>query len=169
MALFAVKLGEFHFLLYSVNDHKTNNYHPERKEMIMEQDSNLLDKIIRKVNHLSIEQLKDLFNILSEWDQGETREFMRRAISTEMDVVVEDRYFRTQTKDISACGVFIKASGKFEIEKEVRLVFSFPDQEKPFKLKGRIARIETDGIGIEFEKISPYFKKILDDVIWEKS
>lgn len=148
---------------------KKNDYHPERKEIMMEQDAKLLDKIIRKVNHLSIEQQKELLKILDAWNQGESREFMRLRTNTEMDIVVEDRYFKTQAKDISAGGVFINASGKFEIEKEVRLVFSFPDQEKPFKLSGRIVRVEKDGIGIEFQKISPYFKKILDDAIWKKS
>lgn len=134
----------------------------------MEQNSKTLDKIIKKVNRLSMLQQQELLEILESWSQGENREFKRLETNAEMDVVIEDRYFRTQAKDISAGGVFINASGTFELETAVRVVFSFPGQDKPFKLSGKIVRIEKSGIGIEFEKISPYFKKILDDAIWKK-
>jgi hypothetical protein len=42
-----------------------------------------------------------------------------------------------------------------------------PGSPKPFKHQGSIARVEETGIAIQFENITPYFKEILDDVIWE--
>ncbi len=134
----------------------------------MEQSSNLLDRVLRKIKRMPDAQLEELYDILDSWDKGENREYQRMQTNTPVDVVVEGRYFQTHSKDISAGGVFINASGSFQVNHEVRLVFSFPGQERPFKLGGKIVRVEKGGIAIEFDKISPYFKKILDEAIWEK-
>lgn len=134
----------------------------------MENRSNLLDRVLKKVRRLPAPQLEELYDILDSWDQGEHREYQRLKTRTPVDVVVDDRYFQAVSQDISAGGVLIKAAGNFEPHSEVRLVFSFPGQDKPFKLAGKIVRVQESGIAIEFDKISPYFKKILDEAIWDQ-
>ncbi len=134
----------------------------------MEQNVKLMDQVKKKIRKLHPEQLKELIHILDTWDKGELREFKRLRTRIPIDVVVDDRYMQAGSEDISAGGVFINVSGRFEVDADARLVFSFPGQDRPFKLKGRIVRVEEEGIAIEFDKISPYFKNILDEVIWDQ-
>lgn len=126
-----------------------------------------LDEIIRRVKNLDSEQQEDILNMLRDWQAGKQREYPRRETSAEIDVVVGNRVIQTTTRDMSASGIFINTSGRFETDKTVRIVFSVPGYDKPFKLEGMIVRVEENGLAIKFENITPYFKQILDDAIWE--
>lgn len=136
----------------------------------MENDQNdpiLLNKVLRRVKRLPKSQLIELSDILDTWDSGDHREYQRRVTKAEVDVVIEDRYFKAFSKDISAGGLFINTTGRFELFKKVKMVFEFPGKEKPYKLSGKIVRIEDAGIAIEFDRNSPLFHKLMDDAIWE--
>ncbi len=127
----------------------------------------MLEEIIKRVKNLTDDQQEEVLEILKSWQQGKQREYQRKAARSDIDVVVGDKVIQTDTRDISASGIYINTSGKFEASKSVRVVFSVPGYDKPFKLTGMIVRVEQDGMAIKFENITPYFKKILDDVIWE--
>ncbi len=134
---------------------------------MMEADMKLQDEIIKRVRNLTKEKQEEILEILKSWQAGKQREYQRLQTKTDIDVLVENKVVRAQTSDISASGLFINASGKFEAHKSVRVVFTVPGYNKPFKLQGSIVRVEENGLAIKFENITPYFKKILDDVIWE--
>lgn len=129
----------------------------------------LQDEIIERVQNLTHDQQKEILEILKTWQTGKQRKFQRLKTKADIDVVVGDRVIQTHTSDISAGGLFLNASGKFEINKNVRVVFSVPGYDKPFKLQGVIVRVEKNGVAIQFANITPYFKQILDDVIWENN
>lgn len=130
-------------------------------------DKKTLNEIIRRVHNLDGEQKNEILNILESWQTGPQREYQRLAAQTGVDIVVGDSLIKTTAKDLSASGIYINTSGKFTANKDVRIVFSVPGYEKPFKLHGSIVRVEQNGMAVRFEKITPYFKQILDDVIWE--
>lgn len=136
---------------------------------IMETDMKFQDEIIKRVRNLTQEQQEEILKILKSWQAGKQREYQRLQAKANVDVLVEDRVIQTRTMDISASGLFINVSGKFEANKSVRVVFTVPGYHKPFKLQGSIVRVEENGIAIKFDNITPYFKKILDDVIWENN
>ncbi|NOX34372.1 MAG: hypothetical protein GXP56_11675 [Deltaproteobacteria bacterium] len=127
----------------------------------------MLDEIIKRVRNLTPDQQEEILETLKAWQTGKEREYQRLKTRTDVDVVVGDRIIQTDTNDISASGIYINTSGKFETNKSVRVVFSVPGIDKPFKLQGMIVRVEQNGMAIKFENITPYFKQILDDVIWE--
>ena len=128
----------------------------------------MLDEIIKRVRNLTQDQQKEILETLETWQAGKQRDYQRLETKVDIAVVVGDRVIQTDTKDISAGGIYINTSGKFETDKSVRIVFSIPGYDKPFKLQGMIVRAEQNGVAIKFENITPYFKKILDDVIWKK-
>jgi hypothetical protein len=134
---------------------------------MMGTDMKLLDEIIKRVRNLTEEQQQEILEVLKTLQAGRQREYQRLKTRADIDVVAGDRLIRTQTKDISASGLFIPVSGKFEPHKSVRVVFTVPGYPKPFKLEGSIARVEETGIAIRFQNITPYFKELLDDVIWK--
>ncbi len=60
-----------------------------------------------------------------------------------------------QVKDLSLSGLFIltpKAS-QFETGDEIEVVMQLPSEDKPMRLDARVARVATDGIGVEFVKV----------------
>ena len=130
-------------------------------------DMNMLDDIIKRVRNLTPDHQKEVLEILKGLQSGKQRDYARLEAKADIDVVVGDRVIQTDARDISASGIYINTSGKFEINKSVRVVFSVPGIDRPFKLQGMIVRVEQDGLAIKFKNITPYFKKILDDVIWE--
>ncbi len=136
---------------------------------MVETDMKMLDEIIKRVRNLTHDQQKEMLEILKGLQAGKQRDYPRLEAKTDIDVVVGDRVIQTDARDISASGIYINTSGKFEINKSVRVVFSVPGIDKPFKLQGMIVRVEQDGLAIKFKNITPYFKKILDDIIWESN
>lgn len=129
----------------------------------------ILDEIIKRVKNLPEEELEDILGILKSLQAGKQREYQRFSMPLDIDVLIGDKVVKTTMINISASGVFIKTSGKVYAQKDVRVVFLVPGADKPFKLEGKVIRSDPDGLAVEFKKISPYFKQILDDVIWCKS
>ncbi|MBU0463752.1 MAG: PilZ domain-containing protein [Proteobacteria bacterium] len=127
----------------------------------------MLDEIIKRVRNLTHGQQKEILEILNTWQVGKQREYQRLKAKSDIDVGLGNRVIQTDTIDISASGLYINTTGKFEPEKMVKVVFSVPGADKSFKLQGMIVRVEENGIAIQFENITPYFKKILDNIIWE--
>ena len=127
----------------------------------------MLDEIINRVRNLTQDQQKEILEILKTWQVGKQREYQRLKAKSEIDVVVGNQVIQTDTSDISASGIYINTEGKFETDKTVRIVFSIPGIDKSFKLKGMIVRVEKSGVAIQFENITPDFRKILDNIIWE--
>ncbi len=148
----------------TVNNHEMTT-NTEMADDIM----TMLDRIIKAVHHLNEEQQQELLTILETWQSGKQRDYRRLDARTDIDVVVGDRVIQTTTRNMSASGIYINTAGKFEPNKDVRVVFSVPGYDKPFKLKGRIIRVEQHGLAIRFEQITSYFKQILDDVIWKET
>jgi hypothetical protein len=132
-------------------------------------DTNMkkLDEIIKRVRTLTDDLQEELLVILRGWQDGKQREYKRFQTDSDIDVVIDDKVIQTSTDNISASGVFVKASSQIELNKGARVVFNVPGHDKPFKLQGKIARIEDGGFAINFENVSPYFKKILDDILQE--
>lgn len=134
----------------------------------MDNDPEQLIKIIKRLRELTYEQRQDVLEMIKDWPEGKSREFKRLQTSAEVDVLIEDRVIQTHAKDVSAGGIFINAQGNFKTDKDVRIVFTVPGHNKPFKLKGTIIRVQEDGIAIQFNETSPFFKDFLDQTIWKE-
>ena len=126
----------------------------------------MLDEIIQRIHNLTRVQQKEILELLRTWQIGSQRDYQRLKTATDIDVVTRTRVIQSNARDISASGIFVRVKGRFDPGENVRLVFSIPGYDKPFKLEGQIVRVEEEGVAIRFEKVSPYFKKMLNDLIW---
>lgn len=129
----------------------------------------MLNEIIKRIRNLTHEQQKEIMEYLEFMQQDGQRGYSRLSTELKIDAVVDnDKLILSNTRDISASGVYINTRGiKFENDKNVRVVFSIPRHDTPFKLHGEIIRIDKDGIAIRFDKVNPYFVKTLDGAIWK--
>ncbi len=126
------------------------------------------DKIIKRIQNLTLEQQKEVLAFLDSIPKDGLRGYSRLSAKLEIDAVIDDKsHVRSDTRDISASGVYIKTDMRFRTGKPVQIAFSIPEHDIPLKLHGKITRIEKDGIAIRFNKVNPNFKKALDDAIWK--
>ena len=128
----------------------------------------MIDEIIKRIRNLTHEQQKDVMGYLDLIPKDGLRGYSRLSAKLEIDAVVDDdKTIQSDTRDISASGVYIRTGMKFEIGKSARVVFLIPDYDIPLKLHGEITRVDKDGIAIRFDEVSSYFKKTIDDAIWK--
>ncbi len=126
------------------------------------------DKIIKRIQNLTLEQQKEVLAFLDTIPKDGLRGYSRLSAKLEIDAVIDDKsHVRSDTRDISASGVYIKTDMRFRTGKPVQIAFSIPEHDIPLKLHGEITRIEKDGIAIRFNEVNPNFKKALDDAIWK--
>ncbi len=62
-----------------------------------------------------------------------------------------------KVKDLSLSGLFIQmpSTSQFKRGDEIELVVQFPEEKDTTRLEARVARVTTDGIGVEFVDLRP--------------
>lgn len=87
----------------------------------------------------------------SRKESSDRREHPREALNTFVDFVYKGALVKTASKDFSQSGMYIRVdgSGRFMKNGQLTLVCQKPDGNN-FKSSARIARIDDDGIGVEF-------------------
>ena len=94
-----------------------------------------------------------LLEELEEKQKKGKRKSPREKYFKDVDFATKDRVFRGFIHDISANGVLIEASETLSLGQEITLAFELPNTNEHVKIKGKIARIVTNGgFGVEFDK-----------------
>ena len=98
------------------------------------------------------------------------REYPRLPCFLQVDFASGGRAYRSCIRDISAGGVFIETSDSFKTDQEIALCFALAETGEmlPFKLKGKVARIYPDGIGVQYVNMSQYQRDIINTLISKK-
>lgn len=61
--------------------------------------------------------------------------------------MVDGKVIQSDTRDISACGVYINTADKVEIDKEALVVFAILNADITLKLKGTVVGLEWKKMG----------------------
>ncbi len=152
-------------------DDFTENKTTEKEVFSMERIDNELDLnevralILERIDGLSEEKIRQLLKELEERQNKEQRKYSRKDFLTITDYNVGDRYYRDFIQDISASGVFIKTSQKFSVGQPILMSFMSPDNQKPFRINGKIVRVHTDGVGIKFKLESQVQELVLKSFV----
>ena len=117
------------------------------------------------IDRMSESEMRQLLNELEERQNKERRSYRRKDFQTMVDYNVADRYYRDFIKNISERGVFIKTAETFSKGQKTLMTFMSPDYQKPFKIKGEIVRVHTDGVGIKFKIESEALRTSLKSLI----
>ena len=69
-----------------------------------------------------------------------------------------------KVKDLSLSGLFIRLqdTSQFKQGDEIELIMKLPHETDPIRVKARIMRVITDGIGVEFVDLSPQEEMALE-------
>ena len=127
------------------------------------EDQNILDEIIKQAGSLTLEQQKSVLDYIKSIREPRTYTRIRKSI--EIDILIDDKIIRSDTRDVSAAGVFVKTGVKAEIGKPAKVIFSLPGQKRPFKLDGRVVRTGGGGMALWFSEMTYYTRELLDNLI----
>jgi len=92
----------------------------------------------------------------------EVRNYPRKPTKIEANIIVWDSTlsktsthkisFKEPIQNISEGGVFIETAYPFRINKRLSLIFSLPGVKDSISIKGKIVRVDHQGIGVKFNE-----------------
>lgn len=132
----------------------------ERKEFLSVIISNLSEEEIQQLLPILIANISESkrWNLLEKLETfqksklTELREHPRRPSFIPVECSSQEVSFTDFIQDISRGGVYIQTDGNFYVGQTITLTFSLHKDEDVMSVKGKIARIDPNGIGVKFEK-----------------
>ena len=115
----------------------------------------ITDRLTSLVTELPEKQQAALLRELESKLAKERRRHTRKAFVTVVDFASQGRGYREFAQNISGSGVYIQTKGSFSVGQDISLTFPFPKAAKHLKINGRIVRADDNGIGIQFDEVSP--------------
>ena len=108
------------------------------------------------ISAMSEIEKRELLAKLEKWEQSkikDLRKHPRKDTSIYAVFSGQDCYFRDYISDISAGGLYIETETALFINQELVITFFLPDAGAPVKIKGKVVRTDSKGIGIEFDEL----------------
>lgn len=117
----------------------------EEQQIILMDQMGAMPQIDMPVNTLSLEE------------NGPTmRENPRRTCLINTGYKIQDQKYRSYILDISVGGIFIETEKSFPVGQPITMLFTVPQNEKPFTLQGEVAWSGPQGFGVKFRSVSPH-------------
>jgi Tfp pilus assembly protein PilZ len=91
----------------------------------------------------------------------EERSDPRKGCLLAVDCASGNRVVTDFVADISSGGMFIRTSEAYEVGQKLTLSFAFFRDQRPLKVTGTVARRTTEGIGVKFDRLTPYQQNVL--------
>ena len=125
----------------------------------------VMDRIMEMIHELNEKQKLDLLDYLEHTREKRQRTAERKRCATTVYFATSDRIFKSDIRDISKAGVFIKTNYPFCVGQELLMTFSFPGFNKSFNFSGVIVRGTKSGIGVQFTGLDNEQEQILEEIL----
>ena len=112
-------------------------------------------RIFEIVSSMAETDIQRLLKGLEKWQQSklrDKREHYREPTSIYAFFEGDGLSFRDFIKNLSTGGLYIETGIPLSATKELFISFLHPDTKTLIKVKGRIVRADSKGIGVEFDK-----------------
>jgi len=113
-------------------------------------------KILTIISILSEAQMRKLLKSLEKWQQSksdEKRKYPRKQTFIWTECSANSRFFTDFIQNLSVSGLFIETQFPFFVGEELSMTFSFPGTDDPIKITGKIVRVDSNGIGVQFDEL----------------
>ncbi|WDP92897.1 MAG: PilZ domain-containing protein [Desulfobacter sp.] len=125
----------------------------------------MLDEILQEAGALTADQQESVLQYIRSLKHKDMRSFPRAKKKVDIDVVIDDKLIQSHSRDLSAAGVFVNTGVGARPGMPARVVLSIPGKTPPFKLKGKVVRIEEGGIAIWFNEMTAYARQALAELL----
>ena len=112
------------------------------------------DRISAIISSMSETEIQRLLKGLEKWQQSklrDKREHYREHTSIYAFFEGNGLSFRDFIKNLSAGGLYIETGIPLSVTKELFISFLHPNSKTLIKVKGKIVRIDSKGIGVKFD------------------
>ena len=110
------------------------------------------------ITSISEAKRRELLKKLTHWyhsKHAELREFPRRPFSAPVEVSTNGFIYMCFIRNLSNAGVFIHTDFSFKIDQQITMTFSLSRAEKDLTVSGKVVRVDSQGIGVEFGEMLP--------------
>lgn len=133
-----------------------SKFHNSKLKSIHEMRGQLLELIFGISEAETEELLQELsLRYNSKNRQKEKRKHPRKGTFIPIDFSGNKCTFTDFIQNISESGIYIETQMPFFINQKLLMSFSHPANNNPIKITGTIARIDSHGIGIQFDGLIP--------------
>lgn len=116
------------------------------------------NRISEIISRMSEAQSRKFLKGLEKWQQFnlvENRKYQRKKTFILVDCSNDRIVFTDFIQNLSASGLFIETRLPLYVGEELSLTFSLTDIEDHVKITGKIVRVDSKGIGVQFEELLP--------------
>jgi hypothetical protein len=130
-------------------------------------DALLVARIFVLSRQLDKDALLNRLHAISDLNMRWVRAYPRKSCSMLVDFAAHGKAHRGYIRDISATGAHIETSADLQAGRELAMCFTISEGNDclPFRIKGRIVRVYTDGIGVQYEHMTTYQRDIIHALI----
>ena len=116
--------------------------------------------IFEIIDDMSDTEMLRLLKDLEKWQKSKNEKRKHPRKSTLIDITYSSdqrRIFEDFVRNISAGGLFIETSLLSELGQKLTMTFSHPSSGDPIKVLGKVIRVDSEGIGVKFNKLLSEF------------
>lgn len=113
-------------------------------------------RLYELISNMSEEEIQGLIEELEDRTQAEfmeKRKYLRKQTFLFADCSSHNISFSDFIQNISAGGLFIETKIPLFIDQKLSITFTLPGDETPKKIKGKVARLDSKGVGVNFDEI----------------
>jgi len=114
------------------------------------EDLSVFEQLVELISKMTDDEQEKLLEALKK-RRPEERE-KRISLYTETRFTVGAQAYEGVVTDMSSGGLFMETDEEFDVGQEISISLKRSKDAKVIKVKGRIARIEPKGIGVQFYK-----------------
>ena len=112
--------------------------------------------IFEIITDMSDTELRQLLKDLEKWEKSKNkkRKYPRRSTLIDITYASDQRgFFEDVIRNISTGGLYIETTLLSELGQKLTMTFSHPDSGDPIKVLGKVIRVDSEGIGVKFDKL----------------
>jgi methionyl-tRNA formyltransferase len=131
----------------------------------MEKKDDLRDRLFKVTSDFNESQMEESLPSLEQWEHEitdekesqffEKREHLRKNVSIHGTFETVNEQFRASTKNVSMGGALIDPEINLSFHEDLHMTFIDSKFNGRVYTKGKVIRVDSDGVGIQFNQVVP--------------
>ena len=136
----------------------------------MEKKDDLRDRLFKVTSDFNESQMEESLPSLEQWEHEitdekesqffEKREHLRKNVSIHGIFETVNEQFRASTKNVSMGGVLVDPEINLSFHEDLHMTFIDSKFNGRVYTKGKVIRVDSDGVGIQFDRVVPVMSSL---------
>ena len=130
----------------------------------MKKKNDLRDRLFRVTSDIRKPKEDKPIPTLEQWEYEpnsyDKRKYPRKDVPVYGIFETENSQFRALTKNVSTGGVLVDFEAQLSFHEHINITFIHRNFYAPVRTNGKVVRLDSDGIGIQFNKVVPILSSL---------